>query len=246
VRILFLVAAFVGGLLLGLHAEVSLWLTLPLISSVSLAAAGLLLIKKPFWPAVLVLLFLLGLLRAGLGQPPSPPVLPDEGVRAVVEGVIVSDPQVRGTNVQFVLQSDGLDLGEGPVDGSHRMQVSARASLGLLEARREPYFRYGDRLGLQGRLDKPPVFDTFDYRDYLVRQGIHMTMAFPTVDLLSEGHGNRFQSWVYRVRGHLSESLRDALTELQASLSRRCFLDSATDSLASYLRTFGIPAPLIC
>jgi competence protein ComEC len=170
------------------------------------------------------LLFLFGLLRAGIAQPPPVPIIPEGGLQTVVGGVIVSDPEVRGTNVQFVLKTDALEMGEGLIDGSHLIQVSARASASLIEARREPYFRYGDRLRLQGRLASPPVFDTFDYRDYLARQGIHLTMAFPTIDLLAEGQGSWWREWVYSVRGRLSESLRNALPEPQASLSKALLL----------------------
>jgi len=222
--VLFLVAAWVGGLILGLHADVSLSVTLPLLAAALLAAAALLLIKKTLWPALLPTLFLLALIRADWGQAPAPPTVPDEGILGVMEGIIVSDPQARGASVQFVLRSDVLDLGQGPLQGSHRIQVSARPSRGLVESRREPFFRYGDRLRLQGRLDKPPIFDTFDYRDYLAQQGIHLTIAFPTVELLTEDQGNTFQSWVYKLRGHLSTSLRDALPEPQASLSQALLL----------------------
>jgi competence protein ComEC len=48
----------------------------------------------------------------------------------------------------------------------------------LVRAPRYPVFRYGDELRVEVKLETPPVFDDFSYRDYLARQGVHAMVGW--------------------------------------------------------------------
>ncbi|MBI2200921.1 MAG: hypothetical protein HYU43_03165 [Armatimonadetes bacterium] len=60
----------------------------------------------------------------------------------------------------------------------------------LVAASRYPEYKYGDKLKIAGLLKNPPVFDDFNYRDYLKKDGIISVMNFPKIELLGSGFGN--------------------------------------------------------
>ena len=75
-----------------------------------------------------------------------------------------------------------------------------------------------------GKLETPPAFEDFDYRDYLARRGIGSIINYPQRSLLATGQGNPIQAWVYDVRGELSSALEDALPEPEAALAQGILL----------------------
>jgi len=75
-----------------------------------------------------------------------------------------------------------------------------------------------------GKLETPPAFEDFDYRDYLARRGIGSIINYPQMSLLATGQGNPIQAWVYDVRGELSSALEDALPEPEAALAQGILL----------------------
>lgn len=223
-KLLSLVAAWVAGLLLGLFIQPSLWIFLPFFLILALVGVVFRFHRKPLAPTLLATLFLLGLIRAGIVED-APAFIPAEGGEAVrLRGVIDNDPENKGRIVQFVLRGEEMDRGQGWEKASDKILVSARPTRDLVLSREEPFFRYGDRLLLEGRLDKPPVFETFDYRDYLARQGIHLSMAFPQSELLEKGEGNPVLARVYDLRFKMSRALSDSLTEPQASVAQALLL----------------------
>ena len=44
---------------------------------------------------------------------------------------------------------------------------------------RTPAYPYGLRLRVSGLLQTPPVYEDFDYRSYLARQGIYSILEYP-------------------------------------------------------------------
>jgi len=87
-----------------------------------------------------------------------------------------------------------------------------------------PRFQYGDLLEINGKLETPPEFEDFNYREYLLRQGIGSTIAFPETQILARDQGNPIRAGIIDLRQHLSDALQDALPEPQASLSTAILL----------------------
>ena len=71
---------------------------------------------------------------------------------------------------------------------------------------------------------EPPVFQDFDYRDYLARQGIYSTIVYPGVALVGEGEGNMALKAIYSLRYRLSRSLSQALAEPQNAMAQALLL----------------------
>ena len=239
-KLLYLTAAWVGGLLFGLLLNPPIWAVI--IPLAALLAIGLLSLatarrSAPSWAEIkgqktfalfvttlLVALFLLGLVRSADAQSPPPPT-PDDFPNSVrVEGIVAAPPDSLGNSLRFVLQAHAIDTGDGWEEFTADLLVTASPTPELVSLRKQPYVRYGDRLTLDGALAEPPVLETFDYRDYLARQGIHLVMDFPTIKLQDQGHGSPILTAVYDFRNSMAVSLEQALPEPQAAVAQTLLL----------------------
>ena len=223
-KLVLVAGAWVGGLIIGLEAEAPV--SALLLLSVAALALGLLLRMRgvSVWAPLLAAAVLMGVLRVEVPQGPEP-LGPSPIPRPVtVRGLVVSDPELSGPGVEFVISIDAVDRGKGWEDGAGRAKVLARPPFELVRDREGPYFRYGDRLELAGTLEEPPFLGDFDYRTYLANQGIHSVLRFPAVRLIDEGEGNPGLRHIYDLRHKLSGSLDEGLPEPQASLAQALLL----------------------
>ena len=139
----------------------------------------------------------------------------EDAVWATVEGVVVGYPDVRDVRTFYRLQAETVTI-EGqvrPVQGDL-----------LVQASRFPVYAYGDRLRVTGTMQTPPIFDDFDYRAYLARQGIYSLMRRARVERLAEGEGSGFWSMLYGVRARGSALLNRILPEPAAALANGMLL----------------------
>ncbi|MDP3063024.1 MAG: DNA internalization-related competence protein ComEC/Rec2 [Chloroflexota bacterium] len=219
-------AAWIAGLLLGLALRTPMPVLLAGAAGAGVLALPLKLRRLPWWPAALAAVALLGMARASpahsgttlqaLHNRPEPPLL---------EGVVVGDPEARGRAVRLVV--DAHPAGQEAPRGL--ALVWARPSAELVQARQAPYFRYGDRLLLEGALAAPEPFQGFDYPEYLARQGIGSVMVSPRVELIGEGQGNPVMSWTYALRHRLADSLARSLPGEQAALAQALLVGIRSD-----------------
>ena len=157
-------------------------------------------------------------------------------------GTVIDAPERAGTATRLRLRVDGLRPGDEWIDLSGDALVTLRESSGLVTLRNRPYFRYGDRLLLEGVLDAPPPLEDFDYAAYLARQGVHSVMYFPSVELLEEGRGSPFYRWLYGLRRSLANSIDMSVPEPQASMGQALLLglrDGLPDELVEDFRKTG-------
>ena len=224
-RILVVSASLVCGVAVALNWSVPL-IVVGLFLTTSAALAVLFRLRG--WNLILpvaVGFVLLGMLRVELAAPPSEGIQPWLGVKdAKVEGQVLEDPEARGSAVRFRFKVVRIDPGGGWQEAQGEVLVTAGPSEELLGEREAPYIRYGDRLTLQGGLTEAPVFQDFDYREYLARQGIQGLMDRPGVALVDEGHGSPALALVYRLRSSLARSLAASLPEAQASVAQTLLL----------------------
>ena len=88
-----------------------------------------------------------------------------------LEGVIEADPDVRDTYINLRVNADRLttpDRSSRPIEG-----------VVLVRPSRPVEFHYGDRVRVTGELSMPPEFATFNYADYLARQGVYSLIDRP-------------------------------------------------------------------
>ena len=132
-----------------------------------------------------------------------------------LKGTVIEDPDVRANNTRLMLSVSEISL-----DGKWQ-EIDGKA---LLYVPRYPGYEYGDLLAINGEPITPQQFDDFDYRGYLAHQGIYTVVFYPDVDVIDNERGNQLLSWIYSLRGNLSESLAEILPEPQSSLAQRIIL----------------------
>ena len=76
---------------------------------------------------------------------------------------------------------------------------------------------------------EPPAFPEFDYRGYLLRQGVVSLAPYPDVALVESGHGSALTGAVIDARRSLSGRLEEALPEPQASLASGVLLGTRSN-----------------
>jgi len=92
-----------------------------------------------------------------------------------VYGYVDNYPTSKNGRQQLYLRVESIR-----VDGVERaVQGRARLSVGV-----EPRYSYGQPLRANGQLVEPPLFDSFDYRAYLARKGVHSQLMRPRVETI--------------------------------------------------------------
>jgi len=69
-----------------------------------------------------------------------------------------------------------------------------------------------------GELSTPPEFATFNYADFLARQGVYSLIDRPRVSVLEHDRGNPILSAIYAFRDRAYAVIQQILPEPQASL----------------------------
>ena len=204
--------SWMAGLLLASHFEAT-----RLSAALFLASAGLLALLlrgrgHALLPAIAIAALSLGMLRAAwpVSTDGTLPIQVYNGAGDIrVEGVISSDPEPTGASWRFPISVRRVQQQDEWSDSDGDLLVVAKVPPPLAD-RDRPHFRYGDRLIVSGRLEEPPAFEDFDYRDYLARQGVFSTMVHPGVELVGEGEGSWLTRGVLSLRNRLSGSLEQA------------------------------------
>ncbi len=235
--------AWTAGLLAGLYLEAGQGPSVLLAVAAACLVALLRVAGRPLWPGLLGAVLVAGLVRVEAAGDPATLDVPQPQA-AALRGYVATDPEISGRAVGFTLRVVEMDLGEGWTGDEGRVLVRARPTTELVMARGEsPYFRYGDLLEVEGRLEEPPDLGEFDYRKYLAAQGIAFVMPFPDrVALLEEGGGNPARAFLYDARRRVSYKLDEALPEPQASLAQALLLglrDRIPEEMAEEFRNTG-------
>ena len=135
----------------------------------------------------------------------------DRGLPVTIEGIIVASPDLRDTYTGLKIEAQRIQT----LDGEQTRVISGR-----LLAYVSPFeeYSYGDSVRLTGFVETPPVFETFSYREYLARQGIHSLMQDPVIAILEKRVGHPLLQSVYDFRGRALEIVQKIFPDPEASL----------------------------
>ena len=103
-------------------------------------------------------------------------------------------------------------------------------------------FDYGDKLKVIGKIEKPPVFDDFDYKGYLERKRIFVLVYQPEIEKISEKKFSIYKS-VLNLRKNLAEAIDKSYSIEQANILKAMVLGIKTeisDNLKDRLNRSGI------
>jgi competence protein ComEC len=203
---------FLFGVLLRSFIFVNLYFVI-LISVIAFSLLLLLsLVSKEKWPArppdwsgagggiiasVFVLAFCFGIFRYHVADDPAPSSFDSEvGQKATFLGEIVDEPSIGESNQKLTIET---------YSGKSSTEILLSTDLGT-------DYKYGDEINFTGKLKKPENFltdqgKTFDYVNYLRKDGIFYAMSYPTIEIVSHGHGNKIQSVLFSAKEKFLEKM---------------------------------------
>jgi competence protein ComEC len=191
----------------GLLAVVSFALR-PRLGTIALIAAGS------------VLVFAAGWRYESTSPEPSSIARFNDGAAVRLRGVVSDEPEEQGAARQY-----RLSVRESFSDGSWHPDSGGV----LMRASPFPAYEYGDLLEIRGDLENPPVFEDFDYRDYLFRQGMDSIATYPEILVLDHGHGSPIRAGLIDVRSALTDSLSGVLPDPEAALASGILFGTRSD-----------------
>ena len=115
-------------------------------------------------------------------------------------GVVSEEPDIRDKYTKLIVETTAV---EGKV---------------LVNASRYPEYQYGDQLKITGKLEKPPIFDNFNYHDYLKKDGIFTTMNFPEISLAGQNSGHPIYQAIFSFKNKFKETARKFILPPQVGL----------------------------
>lgn len=128
------------------------------------------------WLFLIVCAVLLGGFRYAI-VPQTSPIVAYAGYNVSLDGVVIAEPDRRDTRTDLTVAVSGVFNG-----------AEWRGTAGTVLVRAPGYVDVppGARIVSQGTLRIPAEFDTFSYRDYLNRSGIHVILDRASVTALAE------------------------------------------------------------
>ncbi len=94
--------------------------------------------------------------------------------------------------------------------------VSSSQGRILLKVGRYPEYQYGDKLAISGQLEIPSEFEGFNYKNYLLKDGIYSVMYDPQVELLNKNKD--LYAVILEFKQKLKESIRQNLPTPYSSI----------------------------
>ena len=120
----------------------------------------------------------------------------------ILIGEVVKEPDVRDTNT--------------------KLTVRVKESKVLITIKKYPQYQYGDKLEIKGKLESPAVFEDFNYKDYLAKDGIYSVMYYPGIELLERKNYTGLTCVIYKgifgFKNKLRESIFQNLSPPQSSI----------------------------
>jgi len=115
-------------------------------------------------------------------------------------GIVSREPDVRGGNIRLTIK---------PEKTEDKVLVSAN---------RYPEYQYGDKLRITGKLETPPVYEDFNYKDYLAKDGIYSLVNFPEIELMGSGFGNPLMKVIFSLKNKFKTAARSFISPPQEGI----------------------------
>ena len=127
---------------------------------------------------------------------------------------------------------------------SRRLTVCVEGKISgnvLVTADLYPVYDYGDFVAIKGELKSPPIFDGFDYGNYLARYDIYSVMYYPKIEL-AKGNlnfGQKVFRWLLDGKQFLATKINYNLPEPEAGLANAILLGYRRTVFREDLNTFS-------
>ncbi len=94
-----------------------------------------------------------------------------------------------------------------------KIKVDNIESIVLVTANRYPEYNYLDKIKITGELKSPMVTENFNYKNYLLKDGIYSVMDFPKIELISRNKNYNAFTFLYDKILFIKGKLKDSISE---------------------------------
>ena len=124
----------------------------------------------------------------------------------ILQGIIINEPEYRINQQKFEFKTENIP---GNI---------------LVTTELYPKYKYGDKLKISGTLKEPAVFDDFDYRAYLSKDKIYLTIYYSNIKLIEQNQANWFYQRIFNFKDKLRNVIEQTLLPPQSSILKAIFL----------------------
>jgi len=96
-------------------------------------------------------------------------------------------------------------------DTSQMLKLKVADSTILITAKRYPEYNYLDTVKITGKLEAPKNTDTFNYQNYLMKDGVYSVMGFPKIELISKKHEYNIFSYLFEKVLFCKQKIRESI-----------------------------------
>lgn len=141
----------------------------------------------------------------------------------IFSGKVIRGPDRRSTNTKLTIQTE-----EGRV---------------LVTISNYPEYNYGDVLEIKGKLQEPIVFEDFNYKEYLAKDGIYAVVYYPEIKVLETGQGNFIYQAIFKFKNKIKQSIEQIMPFPEISILQAITLGNKqmlSEELKEELNIVGI------
>lgn len=143
-----------------------------------------------------------------------------------IAGVFVfTSPRFLNKNQKLELPKESVSLvgivSEEPDIREKSQKLTIKTEYGkiLATTRKYPEYQYGDKLEITGKLKMPSEdIDSFNYKDYLKKDGIYYVMSFPKIELIGDGFGSPLMKLLFSFKNKFKEAAESFIPPPQIGL----------------------------
>jgi competence protein ComEC len=128
-----------------------------------------------------------------------------------ISGFVFDEPQIKDFNQSFTFKTNKI--------GPDLVEIYIKVS-----ADRYVNYNYGQSLILSGKINSPRNFAsnggrTFDYINYLLKDGIYFEMKKPVIKIVEGNNGNFISENLFKLKKEFLENIKKVLGEPHAALA---------------------------
>jgi competence protein ComEC len=120
------------------------------------------------------------------------------GKEISIFGIVDDEPKIREKSIIFTIKTE-----KGKI---------------LVKAGRYPELEYGEKIKITGILKEPETKDSFNWKNYLLKDGILAEMDFPEIDKTGKNFGNPIKKFSISLKKKIEEVIKQNLPYLHSAL----------------------------
>jgi len=101
-----------------------------------------------------------------------------------------------------------------------------------------PEYQYDDILQITGKLEEPPVFNEFSYKDYLKGKNIYSVIRYAKIEKIGQVSGFSIKKSLYKIKLKFENAINQVLPEPEAALANGLVLGERSGFSDELLQIF--------